>query len=212
MVALGAHAAEFSGKMIFSDADTVKVGPVTVRLFGIDAPETDQSCKRANGKSWSCGKWATRSARKQFQGKAAKCEDLGADRYGRTVARCFSDGQDVAEALVRAGVAQAYVKYSMDYVSAEKEASIAKAHLLRYKASALMEKDSFQAAFDTLTKNRTTFVIAHRLSTIEKADSILVLDAGKIVEQGNHQELLDNNSVYSNLYHLQLHSNSNSYH
>lgn len=63
-----------------------------------------------------------------------------------------------------------------------------------------------QAAFDSLTKNRTTFVIAHRLSTIEKADSILVLDNGKIVEQGTHQELLNNQSVYSNLYHLQFES------
>jgi ATP-binding cassette, subfamily B, bacterial MsbA len=63
-----------------------------------------------------------------------------------------------------------------------------------------------QAAFESLTKNRTTFVIAHRLSTIEKADSILVLDAGRIVEQGTHKELLANQSVYSNLYHLQFDS------
>ncbi|MGJ8585096.1 MAG: thermonuclease family protein [Marinosulfonomonas sp.] len=120
-----AQASDFSGKMRFSDADTVKVGSITVRLFGIDAPETDQSCKRANGKTWSCGKWATRNARKKFQGRIANCENLGNDRYGRTVARCFSDGQDIAEVLVRDGVAQAYVKYSLDYVSAEKEASIA---------------------------------------------------------------------------------------
>lgn len=120
-----AQATDFSGKMAFSDADTLKVGAVTVRLFGIDAPETDQSCKRANGKTWSCGKWATRSARTQFQGKTAQCRALGTDRYGRTVARCYSNGQDIAEVLVRSGVAQAYVKYSTDYVAAEKEASIA---------------------------------------------------------------------------------------
>lgn len=63
-----------------------------------------------------------------------------------------------------------------------------------------------QAAFDSLTKNRTTFVIAHRLSTIEKADAILVLDSGNLIEQGTHKELLDNQSVYSNLYHLQFES------
>ncbi|MBV1909488.1 MAG: lipid A export permease/ATP-binding protein MsbA [Kangiellaceae bacterium] len=61
-----------------------------------------------------------------------------------------------------------------------------------------------QAAFDSLTKNRTTLVIAHRLSTIEKADCILVMDEGEIVERGTHQQLLDNNSIYSNLYHLQF--------
>ena len=65
-----------------------------------------------------------------------------------------------------------------------------------------------QAAFDSLTENRTTFVIAHRLSTIENADCILVLDSGKIVEQGTHQQLLDRNSVYSNLYHLQFEDKS----
>ena len=44
-----------------------------------------------------------------------------------------------------------------------------------------------QQAFEGLRKNRTTIVIAHRLSTIEKADNIVVLDEGKIVEQGNHK-------------------------
>lgn len=118
-------AADFSGKMQFSDADTLKVGSVTVRLFGIDAPETDQTCKRANGKVWSCGKWATRQARRQYQGKTALCQKIDIDRYGRTVARCFNDGQDIAAVLVRRGIAQAYQRYSLDYVSAEKEASIA---------------------------------------------------------------------------------------
>lgn len=63
-----------------------------------------------------------------------------------------------------------------------------------------------QEAFDSLTENRTTIVIAHRLSTIEKADAILVLDSGNLIEQGTHKELLDNQSVYSNLYHLQFES------
>lgn len=118
-------AADFAGKMKFSDADTLHVGNVIVRLFGIDAPETDQTCKRANGKIWSCGKWATRQARRKYQGKTAQCQRLDIDRYGRSVARCFSAGQDIAEALVRLGIAQAYQRYAMDYVSAEKEASIA---------------------------------------------------------------------------------------
>lgn len=117
-------AADFSGKMRFSDADTLDVGQVTVRLFGIDAPETDQKCKRANGKEWSCGKWATRQARRQFQNKTATCQPINIDRYGRTVARCFYNGQDIAASIVSQGMAQAYVRYSLDYVSAEKVASI----------------------------------------------------------------------------------------
>ena len=61
-----------------------------------------------------------------------------------------------------------------------------------------------QAALDGLMKGRTTFVIAHRLSTIERADRIVVLVHGQIVEVGNHQQLLANESVYANLYRLQF--------
>jgi subfamily B ATP-binding cassette protein MsbA len=60
-----------------------------------------------------------------------------------------------------------------------------------------------QAALATLMKNRTTLVIAHRLSTIERADLILVLDQGRIVETGTHAELLRANGYYANLSRLQ---------
>jgi len=56
----------------------------------------------------------------------------------------------------------------------------------------------------TLMKNRTTLVIAHRLSTIENAHRIVVLAAGKIVETGNHTELLARNGVYARLHRLQF--------
>ncbi|MFV2060669.1 MAG: lipid A export permease/ATP-binding protein MsbA [Gammaproteobacteria bacterium] len=61
-----------------------------------------------------------------------------------------------------------------------------------------------QAAIKTLMKNRTTLVIAHRLSTIEDVDKIVVIDAGKIAEQGTHQELLKAKGIYANLYELQF--------
>jgi subfamily B ATP-binding cassette protein MsbA len=61
-----------------------------------------------------------------------------------------------------------------------------------------------QEALNLLMKNRTTLVIAHRLSTVEKADRIIVLDTGKIVESGTHQELLDNNGQYAALYNMQF--------
>lgn len=63
-----------------------------------------------------------------------------------------------------------------------------------------------QRALANLMKNRTTFVIAHRLSTIMHADRILVLEGGRVVEQGTHQELLGQHGLYLRLYEAQFRS------
>lgn len=60
-----------------------------------------------------------------------------------------------------------------------------------------------QEALNNLMKNRTSLVIAHRLSTIQSADTILVLEEGKVVEQGNHQELIARNGLYKRLIDMQ---------
>lgn len=61
-----------------------------------------------------------------------------------------------------------------------------------------------QEALNELAKGRTTIVVAHRLSTIKNANRILVISKGKIMEDGNHQELLKNDGVYAKLYNLQF--------
>ncbi|ASE62778.1 ABC transporter ATP-binding protein [Chryseobacterium indologenes] len=61
-----------------------------------------------------------------------------------------------------------------------------------------------QRATEKITKNRTSIIIAHRLSTIEKADKIIVMEHGKIVEEGKHLDLLDKNGYYATLYKAQL--------
>lgn len=66
-------------------------------------------------------------------------------------------------------------------------------------------EELIQTATDKITKDRTSIVIAHRLATIKKADKIIVMDAGKIVEEGTHHELLENeNGFYRNLYEVQF--------
>ena len=61
-----------------------------------------------------------------------------------------------------------------------------------------------QNALDNLMKNRTVLVIAHRLSTVKNADQIIVMDAGKIIQKGTHQELIQNDGLYNRLYQFQL--------
>jgi len=61
-----------------------------------------------------------------------------------------------------------------------------------------------QSALDDLSRDRTTLVIAHRLSTVQKADQIAVLDQGRVVEVGNHKELLQKGGFYSRLYAMQF--------
>jgi ATP-binding cassette, subfamily B, bacterial MsbA len=66
-----------------------------------------------------------------------------------------------------------------------------------------MSENLIQEAINKLSKNRTVIVIAHRLSTIEQADRILVMDAGKVVEQGTFQELIAIDGLFAKLYNLQ---------
>jgi len=61
-----------------------------------------------------------------------------------------------------------------------------------------------QDALKRVMQNRTSIVIAHRLSTILAADLILVIDRGKVVEQGTHSDLLMRNGLYASLYHTQF--------
>ena len=81
------------------------------------------------------------------------------------------------------------------------------------EATSSIDTDSeilIQKAIEKITKNRTSIIIAHRLSTIKKADNIIVMDKGKIVEQGKHNELLKNkNGSYKKLYEAQLKKEKN---
>jgi len=82
--------------------------------------------------------------------------------------------------------------------------------LLLDEATSALDTESerlVQNALDNLMEGRTTIIIAHRLSTVRNADVICVMMNGKIVEQGTHDQLLENNGVYSNLVSKQLATN-----
>ena len=79
--------------------------------------------------------------------------------------------------------------------------------LILDEATSSIDQESeklIQRATEKITKDRTSIIIAHRLSTIVNADKIIVMDQGKIVEEGNHQELLQKGGYYAGLYQAQL--------
>lgn len=103
------------------DGDTLVINGKRIRLHGIDAPETDQEC-RQDGSFWLCGKEATSQLRKRIGTQAVRCTQKDKDRYGRIVAVCTLDGEDLNSWMVAQGWALAYRKYSEDYVDEEAKA------------------------------------------------------------------------------------------
>ena len=79
--------------------------------------------------------------------------------------------------------------------------------LILDEATSALDNESerkIQVALKNIVQNRTTLIIAHRLSTIENADTILVLDEGRILEMGNHHDLISRNGAYAQLYKMQI--------
>ena len=79
--------------------------------------------------------------------------------------------------------------------------------LLLDEATSALDTESeqlIQEALEPLMKGRTTFVVAHRLSTVRNADLIIVLDGGRIVEKGTHDELMKRGGLYQRLYEMQF--------
>jgi ATP-binding cassette subfamily B protein len=73
-----------------------------------------------------------------------------------------------------------------------------------------LTENSVQEALDRLGSERTVLVIAHRLGTIRNADNIIVLKNGVAAEQGTHDQLMEKNGIYAEMWTMQLHSNTES--
>ena len=113
------------------DGDTIRLGAVTYRINGIDAPEAGQNCKSERGKDWRCGDTATNTLYEAVIGKTVRCKKIENDAYGRVVARCFADGDDLGRMMVKRGMAWAFLKFSDEYEVVQKSAKKAKLGIWR---------------------------------------------------------------------------------
>lgn len=118
-------AGELVGTAKVLDGDTLDLRGQRVRLHGIDAPEGDQSCTDAAGRSYECGDRARAALARRVRGESVRCEPRDRDQHGRIVAVCFVRGENVNRWLVEQGFALAYRHYSRDYVDAEEAARAA---------------------------------------------------------------------------------------
>jgi endonuclease YncB( thermonuclease family) len=110
------------GRATVTDGDTLAIRKHRIRLHGIDAPESGQTCQDGAGRDYRCGQRAALALSDKIGQQAVSCEERDVDRYGRVVAVCFAGGIDLNGWLVQQGWAVAYTRYSRDYAGAEDEA------------------------------------------------------------------------------------------
>ncbi len=115
------------GQAIVIDGDTLEIDGERVRLEGIDAPEASQTCGRRLIGWWNCGSAASKALEHLVEGRRIECRSQGVDRYDRLLGICYAGGEDINAAMVRQGLAWAFVKYSKTYAAVEAEARDARA-------------------------------------------------------------------------------------
>lgn len=104
-----------------SDGDTLRIGDERIRLLGLDAPELDQTCGSASGDDWPCGQVAKARLAALIKGAEVRCASEGRDRYGRMLAHCDADGDDVGALLVDEGLAIAdFPNYATEEAAARR--------------------------------------------------------------------------------------------
>jgi ATP-binding cassette subfamily B multidrug efflux pump len=125
-------------------------------------------------------------------------QDVGAEQLLRTLPKGFDEPVIEKGSTLSAGQRQ--------LISFARALAFDPAILILDEATASIDTETegiIQQALEVVKKGRTTFIIAHRLSTIKNADQILVLDRGKIVERGKHEELMEKQGKYFQMYQLQ---------
>ena len=126
------------------------------------------------------------------------CKEIGLDHFIKTLPKGYdsmiSENDNISSGQRQLlTIARGMVKYTPFLILDEATSNVD-----------TRTEELVQKAMDKLAEGRTSFIIAHRLSTIKNADLILVMQHGNIVEQGNHEELMDKNGVYAELYNSQF--------
>lgn len=116
-----------SGVASVIDGDTLEIHAQRIRLHGIDAPESSQTCTNQDGSRWRCGQKAAFALADHIGTRPIACTGAKTDRYGRLIAVCHLDAEDLNSWLVLNGWAVAYRRYSHDYVPQEDTAKAARA-------------------------------------------------------------------------------------
>jgi len=147
---IAAHAADISGLPKIHDGDTLQIGHIKLRLAGVDAPSTDQLCLNDKGERWTCGV-AARNALIHYTGKKSwTCHVVRVNRFGRSVAKCEADGENIQAWLVKNGWALALPHASHDHDADQKAAREAKAG---------MWAGAFIAPWDWRVRNKKTAIL-----------------------------------------------------
>jgi endonuclease YncB( thermonuclease family) len=161
-----AAAAEIRGVPKILDGDTVEIAHQRIRIFGIDAPEMEQLCLDAATQRSPCGVDA-RNALSTFGARRSwSCVQVDVDQYGRHVARCQVEGQDVGRWMVAQGWALAFIRYSSAYAEDEKAARSARRGLW---------SGAFIAPWDW--RSRSTHTVIHGAISVPAGAQKILLNA-----------------------------------
>jgi endonuclease YncB( thermonuclease family) len=162
-----AQAADVTGIPKIRDGDQVAIGSTRIRLAGIDAPSHDQLCLNATGERWTCGVAAHDALVKHVGDKSWTCHVARTDRFGRSVAKCEVDGEDIQKWMVANGWALSFVQFSHAYDADEKLARDAKAGLW---------EGAFIAPWDWRVRSKKTGILGS-IKPPENALAILLASA-----------------------------------
>jgi endonuclease YncB( thermonuclease family) len=147
---IAAYAADVSGIPKIHDGDKLLIGSTKIRLSGIDAPSVDQLCLNDKGERWTCGVAARNALAHHVDKKPWTCHVLRTNRFGRSVARCDVDGEDIQKWMVSNGWALSFTRVSHDYDADQKVARDAKAG---------MWAGAFIAPWDWRVRNKKTMIL-----------------------------------------------------